>query len=90
LLLSDFLIDMRKSSGKTQAEIALKLGISLRTWQNYEHDVSDISAKHLAIASLYCRYDINIMEIFGSFMTKAKKSSLSDNEETNTEETQTI
>lgn len=58
---------MRKSSGKTQAQMAQRLGVSLRTWQNYEHGVSDISAKHLALASLYCRYEFNLIDLFRNF-----------------------
>ena len=66
--LNEFLVRMRQHSGKTQAQIAKATGVSLRTWQNYEQGLGNISAMGLFKASVYCRYDIS--DILNHFMPK--------------------
>lgn len=69
MLIYESLIAMRKKSGKTQAQIAAHIGVSTRTWKNYEQGVSDISSVKLIYASIYCHYDI--ISVLQSFMPKS-------------------
>jgi transcriptional regulator with XRE-family HTH domain len=45
-VIGDTLIDMRKRSGKTQQEIADKIGVNVKTLRDYEQGTSNISAKN--------------------------------------------
>ena len=56
--MGEILTDMRKVSGKTQKQIAEHLGISERSWQNYESGVSDIRAHDFFRVALFCQYDV--------------------------------
>ena len=56
--IGDLLVDMRQRSGKTQEQMAKYIGVSTRTWQNYEQGVSKISAYDLFKVTVYCRYDL--------------------------------
>lgn len=78
--------EMRKNSGKTQKQLAAKLGVCVRTLQDYEHDVSDIPTKKLLSAVIYCNCDI--FQLMADFLparllcgTKAKNHNLSDTTE---------
>ncbi|MFT4926379.1 MAG: transcriptional regulator with XRE-family HTH domain [Phenylobacterium sp.] len=59
--IDESLIAMRKESGKTQAQIARYIEVSIRTWINYEQGVSDIPAKKWLAAARFCRYDISLL-----------------------------
>ena len=50
------LVDMRKQSGKTQQQLALYIEVDVRTYQNYEYGIYEISAKDLFRLIQYCRY----------------------------------
>ena len=52
----ELLIEMRKESGKTQRQMADYIEVSERTYQNYEYDARDISAKDLFRLVQYCKY----------------------------------
>lgn len=57
-MIGDFLKQMRKTSGKTQKQIAEFLEVDVKTVRNYEQNVSQISFVDVIKLSLYCRYDI--------------------------------
>jgi transcriptional regulator with XRE-family HTH domain len=57
-VIGDTLIDMRKRSGKTQQEIADKIGVNVKTLRDYEQGVSNISAKKLFQIIAFCQYDL--------------------------------
>ena len=69
MLIYESLRAMRKKSGKTQAQIATHIGVSTRTWKNYEYGVSEIRAVKLIYASIYCHYDI--ISVLQTFMPKS-------------------
>lgn len=52
----DQLIDMREKAGKTQQQCADHIGVSLRTYQYYEHGEKDISARNFFRLVQFCRY----------------------------------
>jgi DNA-binding XRE family transcriptional regulator len=68
MLLKDKLIWMRKTSGKTQAQMAKACCASLRTWKNYEQGKYDIPTMRLVAVSIYCCIDLRC--ILGDFMPK--------------------
>ena len=60
------LVDMRKKSGKSQQQMANHIGVSKRTYQGYEYNERDISAKDLFKLTQYCKYNriVNKLEDF--------------------------
>lgn len=68
--LNEKLIWMRKTSGKTQAQMAQACGVSKRTWISYEQDASDIKTMRLVAVSIYCCIDV--VSILADFVPKNK------------------
>lgn len=64
--INELLIDMRKKSGKSQQQMADHIGVSKRTYQGYEYNERDISAKDLFKLTQYCKYNriVNKLEDF--------------------------
>lgn len=62
----DKLIWMRKTSNKTQAQMAKASGVSLRTWKNYEQGKYDIPVYRLIRVAIYCC--ISLKAIFNDYM----------------------
>jgi transcriptional regulator with XRE-family HTH domain len=56
-MLCKTLVEMPKKSGRTQEQIAKRLGVSTKTWRHYEQGVNDIPATKLFLVISYCHYD---------------------------------
>jgi transcriptional regulator with XRE-family HTH domain len=68
MIIGDLLIDMRKQSGKTQQQIADKIGVNVKTLRDYEQGVSNISGVKLFKVASFCRYDLtSIVKSFSNF-----------------------
>lgn len=83
MLLKDKLIWMRKTSGKTQAQMAKACCASLRTWKNYEQGKYDIPTMRLVAVSIYCCIDLRC--ILGDFMPKTEELKETPTEDISTE-----
>ena len=66
--IGDKLREMRKKRGKTQQQMADKLEINVKTWRDYEKNVSEIGIRKLIRASAYCR--VNPTSLFESFIKR--------------------
>ncbi|MFT4926235.1 MAG: DNA-binding XRE family transcriptional regulator [Phenylobacterium sp.] len=69
-MLCETLVEMRKNSGRTQEQIAKRLGVSTKTWRHYEQGVNDIPATKLFLAISYCHYDF--LAVLANFMPRSQ------------------
>jgi transcriptional regulator with XRE-family HTH domain len=66
--IGDLLIDMRMQSGKTQKQIADRIGVNVKTLRDYEREESEIPAPKLLHVISFCRYDlVGIIKAFTKF-----------------------
>jgi transcriptional regulator with XRE-family HTH domain len=67
-VIGETLIDMRKSSGKTQKEIAARIDVDIRTLRDYESNKTEIPAVKLFQVIAFCQFDLaSILERFKNF-----------------------
>ena len=73
VIIGDFLVDMRKRSGKTQQQVADRIGVNVTTLRDYERGTSDISAVNLFRIAAFCGYDLkDIFKNFKNFRVRTK------------------